>query len=354
MIELDKHIEILLLTNDCVIVPGLGGFTAGHVPARYDKKDCLFLPPSRTLGFNSKLNINDSLLVQSYSETYDISFPEAFNRLEEEVTELKQHVYNEGAYELNDIGTLYLNNEGNIEFTPCEAGLLTPYLYSLSSFEINTLISNAEIEHTEIKTSKADVQKHPKPGISIKNEKIVDDKETVGNKPTKRKFILLRNAAAVILLIISFLILSEPVTDKSCMTRMSNFDTGIVHNLINNGYKNITSRKVVKLKGIESKKADTKAAENKDEEKVVENKATINQTPYFSIVLASKITRKNAENFVNKLKASGFDQACVLTEAGKSIKVVYGHYKTQQDAYNALNDLKGNETFNDAWIYKIM
>ena len=30
VIELERHIEILLLDNDCVIVPGLGGFMAHH------------------------------------------------------------------------------------------------------------------------------------------------------------------------------------------------------------------------------------------------------------------------------------------------------------------------------------
>ena len=35
MIELVKHIEILLLENDCVIVPGLGGFIAHNRPAQY-------------------------------------------------------------------------------------------------------------------------------------------------------------------------------------------------------------------------------------------------------------------------------------------------------------------------------
>ena len=136
MIELERHIEILLLRNDCVIVPGLGGFIASHIPATYDERDCLFLPPQRTLGFNPKLNINDSLLVQSYTEAYDISYPDAQNRISGEVNELKQIIYNEGSYELCDIGTLYLNNDGNLEFKPCEAGILTPDLYSLSSFEM--------------------------------------------------------------------------------------------------------------------------------------------------------------------------------------------------------------------------
>ena len=33
MIELAQHIEVLLLENDCVIVPGLGGFVAHYTPA---------------------------------------------------------------------------------------------------------------------------------------------------------------------------------------------------------------------------------------------------------------------------------------------------------------------------------
>ena len=49
---------------------------------------------------------------------------------------MKQHLENEGSYELNDIGTLSLNEDGNYEFVPCEAGMLTPELYGLSSFEI--------------------------------------------------------------------------------------------------------------------------------------------------------------------------------------------------------------------------
>ena len=75
MIEIDRHIEILLLSNDCVIVPGLGGFMTHHIQARYDADDQMFLPPLRTLGFNPQLTMNDSLLVQSYIEAYDISYP---------------------------------------------------------------------------------------------------------------------------------------------------------------------------------------------------------------------------------------------------------------------------------------
>ena len=131
MIDLERHIEILLLSNDCVIVPNLGGFVAHHVEAKYDSDDGLFLPPLRTIGFNPKLSINDSLLAQSYVDAYDISYPEAVTRLEDDVNQLKTQIENDGHYEINGIGVLSINQDGNYEFEPFEAGILTPTLYGL-------------------------------------------------------------------------------------------------------------------------------------------------------------------------------------------------------------------------------
>ena len=59
MIELAQHIEALLLENDCVIVPNFGGFVAHYAPATYVKEENLFLPPTRIIGFNSQLKLND-------------------------------------------------------------------------------------------------------------------------------------------------------------------------------------------------------------------------------------------------------------------------------------------------------
>ena len=58
MIELAQHIEALLLENDCVIVPGFGGFVAHYAPATHVKEENLFLPPTRIIGFNSQLKLN--------------------------------------------------------------------------------------------------------------------------------------------------------------------------------------------------------------------------------------------------------------------------------------------------------
>ena len=68
MIELAKHIEVLLLENDCVIVPGLGGFIAHYRSCVYNEDTGEFCPPARTIGFNPQLVMNDGLLVQSYMQ----------------------------------------------------------------------------------------------------------------------------------------------------------------------------------------------------------------------------------------------------------------------------------------------
>lgn len=80
--------------------------------------------------------MNDSLLALSYVETYDISYPEALRRIEDEVVEIRQSLENEGKFEIENIGMLFLNEDGNISFEPCEAGILTPDFYGLGGFDM--------------------------------------------------------------------------------------------------------------------------------------------------------------------------------------------------------------------------
>ena len=139
VIQIERHIEALLLENDCVIVPGMGGFMAHHIDATYSEEEQMFLPPQRTIGFNPQLTMNDSLLAQSFVEVYDISYPDALDRIESEVRELRQRLETEGEYEMHNLGTLSFGEEGQLLFRPCEAGILTPSLYGLDTFEMPAL-----------------------------------------------------------------------------------------------------------------------------------------------------------------------------------------------------------------------
>lgn len=350
VIELERHIEILLLKCDCVIVPGLGGFVASHVNARYDEGDNMFIPPLRTLGFNPKLNLNDSLLAQSYSEAYDISYPEACVRIDNEVNELKQAISNKGSYELSGIGVLYLNGDGHIEFTPCEAGILTPDLYSLSSFEMKRGWKPEAVEAQD-KEPAGKAKMIPFPVAELGSVEPETKRNTESDKILQIRVSAIRNFVAAVIAVVIFLALGTPVNENSDAVRTSSIEGGVIHNLIGKGYNNIRYGKTIDVSG---KMKDTVKAEAvSDTVQRVAPKAETASADSFYIVLASRVTKSNADEFVNRLAAKGLTKAGVLVEKNNSVKVVYGRFADEGEAYDTLNGMRGNDVFSEAWVYHV-
>ncbi len=375
MIELSRHIEILLLDNDCVIVPDLGGFMAHHVDAHYDEEENIFLPPLRTLGFNPLLKLNDSLLAQSYIEAYDISYPEATRRIEEEVNELKQHLRNKGVYELEDIGTLRLNDEGNYIFEPCEAGILTPTLYGLSSFEMKrTEAAEPERAHrypacgtgtSESEEAAAPTNTHASASGYAKQKDrttvtAADDANASGEEEEERtikiKVAWLRNIAAVAAAIIVFLVLTPPIanSDKTQL-KASGLQEQMIMNLIQ---ENAAPRPAIEIEPAKIKKAiaerDTTTQAAHDVKPKPEHAQPVlpaKKDSMYCIVMASHITRHNANAYVKELHDKGLDEAYTY-EHNKIVRVVYGKYESESEAHTALRAIRGNKYFEQSWVYK--
>lgn len=333
MIELDRHIEILLLSNDCVIVPGFGGFMTHHVEARHDDTDNMFLPPLRTLGFNPQLTLNDSLLAQSYIETYDISYPEALRRIQSEVEELRQILDNEGSYELSDIGTLFVNEYGRYEFQPCEAGILTPELYGLYAFEMKPL---AEQHKAEV--------------VSIQNEKPVEDE-----KPKEKAIIIplstVRKAVAACVAVLALMLFPSPTSDNNTNTLAGTASqTSVLRdvmpkNVVNGQPNSIVSNDEINI--VSAQKAIIKQVE------ALQSANETTQQGGFTIVMMSHISKKNAEQYLEMLGEKGFNEGRILEEEGQALKIVYGQYATNDDAVAALLALKKNKDFAYGWILEL-
>ena len=371
--ELERHIEILLLSNDCVIVPDFGGFMAHHVDARYDGRDNMFLPPLRTVGFNPQLKMNDSLLAQSYVEAYDISYPEAIDRLANEVAEIRQRLENEGKYEINNIGTIYLNEDGNYTFEPCEAGILTPNYYGLGGFDMLPL-STQENEPTVTleKTNSTNIaenleiiqeEKQAEPVVALQNATAnsVFDVNDDDAKPAA-EFILikkswLRNLAAACIAIIAFFAISTPLRTPN--VQISKIDTGMLTRIMpkelvtqNTHQTELASKAENSEKVLKINPETNKDANDEANEKKIDQAELKSAKPYYGIVLASRVTKRNAANYVETLQAKGFKAAKVVITA-TNVKVVYGSYETESQAYKALHDLRNNDVFADGWITKV-
>lgn len=317
MNELVHHIESLLLHNDCVIVPELGGFVAHHADAHYSTEEHLFLPPKRTLGFNPQLTMNDSLLVQSYVETYDISYPEALGQIEQEVTSLRSSLDEQGRCELEGLGVLYKNQEGKLSFLPCEAGILTPSLYALDSFELKYL-GQDDSQYMNTCDAKAVV---------------VTRDENSGQRRISVSLRALRNAAvaACVLAICVFVIapmrVQQPENDFKVQSGM--------FSCLYEGQSQRVNAQPMKL----SLGKNTKSS------------SSLERKPW-TIVLCTQVPMSGAKTFCDNLKAQGFTDTRILEHEG-SVKVVYGSYASEAQAIEFLQRMKPSNFFNTAWVLHV-
>ena len=370
MIELDRHIEILLLDNDCVIIPNFGGFVAHHVEARYDESEGSFLPPIRTLGFNPHLkNINDSLLAQSYVEAYDISYPEAQRAIAADVECIKAQLSENGEYELKNIGVLSLNGAEELVFTPCEAGILTPSLYGLGAVMVSKLATSDEtvadngISMPVMDKSKDNTTESPVIINRPQEENVTtlsnDCDEDKMEKTISIKVSWIRNIAVAAAAIIAFFVISTPVENSidnkvlvsdmgiGILTKLPTLDTPNTEKAkTQNNVADSVVRNLVANKALDEKIQNRDSLKNQKKETLFEKK------PVYCIVMASQVTKSGADNYVKTLKAEGYDKARTYIN-NKVVRVVYGEYETEDSALKELKARRCSKHFEQAWIYKI-
>ncbi|MBQ8673290.1 MAG: SPOR domain-containing protein [Bacteroides sp.] len=359
MIELAQHIEILLLEHDCVIVPGLGGFVAHYTPARRVQEENLFLPPIRTIGFNPGLLLNDGLLVQSYMTVHDTDFSDATRMMELGVEELMQSLRQEGKVELPHIGSLHYSIHHTYEFHPYDNRLATPSLYGLGSFEL------CELTATTVPPARkaAVVPMSPRHERTQRNIRFYRSR--------------LANVAAIIAIVLTSFLLSIPVGNTTVGTvsqaglspesLMKDFEKqSLAHTLIcPTPSQELPEATVEKEAGKEEKQP---ASQEKRPIVVKEVKvkqtgtATIPVTTHadakpasapksYHLIVASVGTEKDARAMALQLSGQGHDDAQAIIGDGK-MRVSIASYSNATEAYTALNKLRQQEAYKNAWVLK--
>ena len=71
----------------------------------------------------------------------------------------------------------------------------------------------------------------------------------------------------------------------------------------------------------------------------------------YCIVLASQVSMKNANMFVEYLQKKGYDNVEIYVH-NNITRVIYGNYTTQNDAIDDLRAFHRNKDLTQAWIYK--
>ena len=371
MISLSRHIELLLLEHDCVIVPGLGGFIANHVEAQYDGEgDLLFLPPYRTIRFNQQLQVNDGLLVQSYMATYDASYPAAYLQMEKDIEKVIYELDTIGEYSFDKIGVLRKDINLGIAFTPSDTAVLTPSLYGLFSYEIKSLSSVIKEREVDEALNAASVMAvSPKGGLTSETEDEGAGK-TIVHWHRRWIDIGISVAAAVVLLFcFSYQALTNTASDTDTVVAAFytandvEVDATVVDNKVSQTVQPVEEKENNEAKVEEETAPVEEESENNAVEKVVEEKAPApadnvknnaeEPMPKFAIVLASFVNKTNAEAFVEKLSNQGFKEARYVKNDNVS-RILYSNYADREEAQQALYDLrKQSDVFESAWILEL-
>ena len=376
MIELAQHIEVLLLEDDCVIVPGLGGFVAHYTPAMRVAEENVFLPPTRIIGFNPQLKMNDGLLVQSYMAVYDTDFSDATRIVEKEVAHIFTALHEEGKVDLPNIGELRYSIHGIYDFVPYDHKITTPYLYGLDSFEMQEL---AELK-------KPYMEKTIRYSVPV----VPEDKKRRFEIKFNRSY--LSNAVAMIAVVALFFFLSTPIENTEVVEenyakllpdelfekieKQSLAITPIVVKQNTPTRKSANKQKGTQKKVVapvavrEVKVGKTPAVSTEAQAKTETSKTVVtSETPKqnvqpvaakqsvatpkrpYHIIIASVGTEQDAEAMAAQLVAKGFSTAKAIVGDGK-MRVSIESCGTEVEAYQALARIRQNEMYKNAWVLK--
>lgn len=365
MIELAQHIEALLVENNCVIIPGFGGFIAHDSAARYIREEGLFLPPIRIIGFNPQLKMNDGLLVQSYMQAYNTNFPDATRLVDKAVGKLLKMLQEEGEVELHGIGRLNQTIDDTVGFQPNEDGVMTPGLYGLSSFEISELRSFAvPVEEKQVSLEE---ELQPKKVYEIRiNRSLLRHSVAAAvaivffffmSTPVENTYIEKENYARLFSteLFESFHFQPQSVTTAGAKKEQSTKNVSskqassqTQHKTTNLAPKSVRTEKIEKTVTVATEKTSTPSTG-----KVIEpenKKATsIVQTKGHCIIVASVVNQADAQKLVDSFKKQGYTDAAII-EGNNRVRVSLMTFPDQTEAYKKLNSLKQEPAFKDAWI----
>lgn len=191
-----QHIEFLLSTHPCVIVPGLGAFIASDKEAAYNFETGQYDAPGRQYAFNASLDVSDGLLVMSVARSMNVEYENAQKIVSDTVNEIKNELYREGEFSFGRIGRLEISENGTLRFVTFEDDFLTPFAGWLPSVDVNIFTRKLRKKKNIITVTPYSEQEH-------KSHRL-------------RNFV--RTAAGAVAAILIAIVVSTPITFKNSYT----------------------------------------------------------------------------------------------------------------------------------------
>lgn len=413
---LAKNIEYVLLSHNCVIVPSLGSFSTSLTPARWIEGERLFLPPVRSVHFDARVNFDPkSVFVHSLASTYHLSFEEADARCREMLEDFHRTMVTEGSVDFGSIGVFTLEEDMQITMASCECGIITPDFYGLDALHFKRLADRKMEEETHTPIAPV-VRLTPKEAEETTHPASHDESSHPASHGESPHFVIhirktvFRYACVILFAVLAFFLIKPTPIEHSYGIQTTHaqmflqpdmvldvkanptreelqpivadstiFDavlTDVTDEISSEGYDfDKQEAYTTPTAGQATSPTDAKqpaAAHPQAPMAVAQPKAPAAQpkalaasqpkqsaaaqpqttAASFCIVLASQVSRINAQEYIAKLQKRNIHAS--LLETGKVRRVVIRGYPTSHSAHQALSSLKAaNPDMESAWILNV-
>ncbi|UKI46219.1 MAG: SPOR domain-containing protein [Phocaeicola vulgatus] len=345
MLRIIKHIERLLLTHDCVILPKFGGFVLQTLPATYQEEEHLFRSMRKEVMFNVTLQHTDGLLSESYMQTYGVDYRKAQLMLEEDIEALNVSLEQDKRITLGRIGTFSIGEEGQTIFLRrAILGYLNADSYGLSSFHFPVLRSlEEEREEVTLLTGKK--------------------KKDVFYIPVSRK--LIRVVAASAAAVALFFVVSTPVKEVNLSAYTASF---VPTEMINYRFEEPISQpeeiqisqvdemvaevtpKIEATKETEIAKAASAPEVKKELVAPAPKVKSVAPKKMYHIVIASFPTEEQANEYISGVDRAQCKNVSKVVRDGK-YRIYADKFNNRADAESYMATLRKIEKYKDAWLF---
>ncbi len=342
--SIHKIIREILLHNNYVVIPGLGGFVTNYQPAIIDPKRQIILPPNKKVSFNANLLDDDGMLVNKLAKQQGVSVKESSLIIKNWVKNAFDTLDDGKRIKIEKLGVLAYNKHLKLEFTPEKSENFNLHTYGMVEVECQPL---------------------------NKQERLEQDKKRFLNRR-----VLLRAAALIPFLLVGFL-LSYYFSNNSLLDDNKNLSSVIDFNLSESktldeekevnpveeiidhktdqkNALNYSENKVEKEPTVEDQaktnivkeEEQLGAEETKNKDVVTEVKQTSVEKPFW-IIAGSFGSKSNANKMAWKLKKK--NKPAFVIQSGNNYRVVVNQFATKSEAQKERRLLKSEKI--SAWIY---
>lgn len=346
-----QAIRKLLFLEDCVIIPGLGGFVSQYRPAVIDKSTGTFSPPAKVIVFNGELVQNDGILVDFIAAREGIPTGMARQQVDLFVEETRKKLEHGIPVFIEGIGQFFQDSNREIRFQADAGTNLFLDSFGLAPFHLH-----------EVAQDKDSGLKNALIFSRDESPRTVEFSVTVKRKSSSHHN--LRRIAIAMPLLIAFSLLpyNSRVTDNLSSSRASMIPEPSLYRLNYPDTQKRDTAKVIVFPISERVTSETVTSDAVTSDAVTSDRVTgeerkaeevkpVKVSPsvgQFPVIAGCFKIKSNAERLHKQLSDKGYPAAIIPMRNGM-FKVRMQSFATRQEAIEGLARIKKAEPGMQLW-----